>query len=56
MTPAGRCRRAPGGASSGPRNIGWQATPDYAGHDLAFDVVLAAPWAWPRYIENAFPV
>ena len=30
--------------------------PDYAGHDLAFDVVLAAPWTWPRYIENAFPV
>jgi putative endonuclease len=21
-----------------------------------FDVVLAAPWAMPRYIENAFPV
>ena len=30
--------------------------PDYAGHDLAFDVVLAAPWALPRYIENAFPI
>ena len=30
--------------------------PDYAGRDLAFDVVLAAPWAMPRYIENAFPV
>ena len=30
--------------------------PDFAGHDLAFDVVLAAPWAMPRYIENAFPV
>jgi putative endonuclease len=30
--------------------------PAYAGHDLAFDVVLAAPWALPRYIENAFPV
>ena len=30
--------------------------PDYAGHDLAFDVVLAAPWTWPRYIENAFTV
>jgi putative endonuclease len=25
-------------------------------HDIAFDVVLAAPWAWPRYIENAFSV
>jgi len=30
--------------------------PDFAGHDIAFDVVLAAPWALPRYIENAFPV
>jgi putative endonuclease len=30
--------------------------PDYAGHDIAFDVVLAAPWAFPRYIENAFSV
>jgi putative endonuclease len=30
--------------------------PDFAGHDIAFDVVLAAPFAWPRYIANAFPV
>ena len=30
--------------------------PGFAGHELAFDVVLAAPFAWPRYIENAFPV
>lgn len=30
--------------------------PDYAGHDIAFDVVLAAPWTWPRTIKNAFPV
>jgi putative endonuclease len=30
--------------------------PAYAGHDIAFDVVLTAPWAWPRYIANAFPV
>jgi putative endonuclease len=30
--------------------------PDYTGHNIAFDVVLATPWAWPRYIENAFPV
>ena len=30
--------------------------PAYAGHDIAFDAVLAAPWTWPRYIENAFPV
>ena len=21
--------------------------PDFAGHDIAFDVVLAAPWRWP---------
>ena len=26
--------------------------PDFAGHDLAFDVVLAAPWTWPRYMEE----
>ena len=30
--------------------------PGFAGHELAFDVVLVAPWAWPKYIENAFPV
>ena len=30
--------------------------PDFAGHDIAFDVVLAAPFAWPRHIANAFPV
>lgn len=30
--------------------------PDYVGYDIAFDVVLNAPWAWPRVIENAFPV
>jgi putative endonuclease len=30
--------------------------PAYAGHDIAFDVVLAAPWTWPRYIANAFPI
>jgi putative endonuclease len=30
--------------------------PDYTGHDIAFDVVLAAPWTLPRYIANAFPV
>jgi putative endonuclease len=32
------------------------AHPSYAGHDMAFDVVLTAPWAFPRYIENAFSV
>ena len=30
--------------------------PDFTGHDIAFDVVLTAPWAWPRYIANAFLV
>jgi putative endonuclease len=30
--------------------------PHFAGHDIAFDVILAAPFAWPRYIANAFPV
>jgi putative endonuclease len=30
--------------------------PGFAGLELAFDVVLAAPWAWPKYIANAFPV
>jgi putative endonuclease len=35
----------------------WLAShPSFAGHDLAFDVVLAAPWSWPRVIANAFPV
>jgi len=33
----------------------WLAShPDYAGRDIAFDVVLAAPWSWPRHIANAF--
>jgi len=32
------------------------ANPSFAGHDISFDVVLTAPWAWPRYIANAFPV
>jgi len=30
--------------------------PDFGGHDIAFDVVLAAPFAWPRYMANAFPM
>jgi len=35
----------------------WLArAPGFAGHDIAFDVVLAAPWRWPQYIANAFPV
>jgi putative endonuclease len=32
------------------------AHPSYNGHDMRFDVVLTAPWAWPKFIENAFPV
>ncbi len=35
----------------------WLAShPRFTGHDIAFDVVLAAPWSWPRVIANAFPV
>jgi putative endonuclease len=35
----------------------WLAShPAFAGHDIAFDVVLAAPWRFPRVIANAFPV
>jgi len=30
------------------------AHPSYKGHDMRFDVVLTAPWRWPRHIENAF--
>jgi putative endonuclease len=30
--------------------------PDLAGYDIAFDVVLTAPFAWPRHIANAFPI
>ncbi len=34
----------------------WLAShPDFTGHTIGFDVVLAAPWSWPRHIENAFP-
>jgi putative endonuclease len=32
------------------------AHPSYNGHDMRFDVVLTAPWSWPRYIENAFSI
>ncbi len=35
----------------------WLAShPDFTSHTIGFDVVLAAPWSWPRLIENAFPV
>ena len=35
----------------------WLAShPDFTTYTIAFDVVLAAPWACPRHIENAFPV
>lgn len=32
------------------------AHPSYNGHDTRFDVALTAPWSWPKYLENAFPV
>lgn len=32
------------------------AHPSYNGHDMRFDVVLTAPWSWPRLIEDAFRV
>lgn len=32
------------------------AHPAYNRHDMRFDVVLTAPWTWPRHIANAFPV
>jgi len=35
----------------------WLAShPDFAGHTIAFDVVLTAPWRWPLHITGAFPV
>lgn len=35
----------------------WLANnPRFAGHDMAFDVVLMAPWSLPRHLPNAFPV
>src|SRR5262245_9216900 len=35
----------------------WLAShPAFAGHDIAFDVVLAGPWRFPRVIANALPV
>lgn len=30
--------------------------PDYQGHDVAFDVVLMAPWSWPVHMRDAFRV
>jgi putative endonuclease len=35
----------------------WIAShPDFVGGDIAFGVVLCAPWSLPHHIENAFPV
>jgi putative endonuclease len=35
----------------------WLAShPDFVGYTIAFDVVLTAPWRFPRHIANAFPV
>jgi putative endonuclease len=56
MRPAGRCPRARGGVIVRAAQYWLAGHPDFAGHDIAFDVVLGAPWAWPQYIENAFPV
>ncbi len=28
--------------------------PDFAGHQMAFDVVLVAPWRLPHHIADAF--
>lgn len=34
----------------------WIASdPSFVGRDIAFDVVLCAPWSLPRHVENAFP-
>ena len=35
----------------------WLAShPNFAGHDIAFDVVLCAPWSWPCRVANAFSI
>jgi Holliday junction resolvase-like predicted endonuclease len=55
MTPPGPCPPGSGDASCAAQY--WLAGhPEFSGHDIAFDVVLAAPWGFPRYIANAFPV
>ncbi len=30
--------------------------PPFQGHDIAFDVVLMAPWRWPVHLRDAFRV
>jgi putative endonuclease len=30
------------------------ANPEYVGYVLRFDVVVWAPWSWPRHLSNAF--
>lgn len=30
--------------------------PAYQGHDVAFDVVLMAPWTWPVHMRDAFRI
>lgn len=32
------------------------AHPEFSGYDIAFDLIRATRWCWPRYIANAFPV
>lgn len=35
----------------------WIAShPNFVGRDIAFDVVLCAPWSLPQHVENAFPL
>lgn len=35
----------------------WLArAPRHRDHDIAFDVVLLAPWSWPRHLKAAFRV
>ncbi|MGI9385233.1 MAG: YraN family protein [Methyloligellaceae bacterium] len=35
----------------------WLAqSPRHRDHDIAFDVVLLAPWTWPRHLQAAFRI
>ena len=45
-----------GAASSGQPNIGSLATQTLPAMTSPSTWLLAAPFAWPRYIANAFPV
>ena len=52
--PPGLCQ--PGNATTSASRAILAGHLDFAGHDTAFDVVLAAPFARPRYIANVFPL